>query len=212
MIQLFLDTSNHNLVIALYKDDSKLYELVENSDNKISNTLMTKVDFVLKQASINLKDINQIFIVTGPGSFTGIRIGLTFIKVTAYLLGIKVIPISELELLASGSNNDYTLPLIDARRNYVYTGLYDKNGKNILSDQYIYLEDLFKIIKEEYSDLNISIVSYDTFNDFDYSEPILDISKVILRHKNDSPINPHLLNPNYLKKTEAEERLNAKNS
>ncbi len=209
MIQLFLDTSNCNLIVSLYKDDEKLYELIENTDNKVSNTLLAKVDFVLKQTKIDIKDIKEIYVVTGPGSFTGIRIGLTFAKVTAYLLNIKVIAVSELELLASGSQSEYTLSLIDARRNYVYAGLYDKNGKNILKDQYIYLDELMNIINTKYKDLDINIVSYDTFANLSCNVPNLDIKTVISRHKADDYINPHMLNPNYLKKTEAEEKLNA---
>lgn len=208
MIQLFFDTSNHNLVITIFKNDKKIYELIESSDNKISNTLLPKMEEAIKSAGITIKDVDVIYVVNGPGSFTGIRIGLAFAKVATYLLKIKVVPISELELLTSGSNNKYTLSLIDARRGYVYAGLYDNEGNNIIKDQYIYLEDLLKLIEDEYKDLDIEKVSYDSFDDIECLEPKLDIEKLILRHKNDNGINPHELNPNYLKKTEAEEKQN----
>lgn len=212
MTQLFLDTSSHNLIIAVYKDGNKIYELIEPANNKISDTLLLRIDETLKKASINIKEIDEIYAVTGPGSFTGIRIGLTFAKVTAYSLNIKTKAISELELLASGSNKKYTLSLIDARRGYVYAGMYDMDGNNILEDRYIYLNDLINIIKENYNLDDINIVSYDNFNILNVTKPTLDIKKIISKHKNDDFIAPHLLNPNYLKKTEAEEKLDDKRS
>ena len=212
MTQLFLDTSSHNLVIAIYKDDNKIYELIEEAGNKISDVLLLKIENVLKKFSINVRDIDEIYVVSGPGSFTGIRIGLTFAKIVSYALNIKVIPISELELLASGNDKKYALSLIDARRGYVYAGMYDTDGNNILDDKYIYLDDLLNKIKNDYDINDINIVSYDNFENLHTNTPILNLKKIICNHKDDSGINPHLLNPNYLKKTEAEEKLYDKRS
>ncbi len=210
MIQLFLDTSSHHLVIVILKDNKKIYELIESSDNKISNTLLSKIDTAIKEANINIKKIDEIYVVNGPGSFTGIRIGIAFAKITGYLLKTKLIPISELELLSTG-NKGYTLSLIDAKRGYVYAGLYDDMGNNIINDQHIYMDDLLKML-DKYRDLDIKNVSYDKFENIECIEPKIDIEQIILRHKNDEGINPHSLNPNYLKKTEAEEKLNDKRS
>lgn len=212
MTQLFLDTSSHNLVIAVYKDGNKLYELIENANNKISDILLSKIDNVLKKLTLKMNEIDEIYAVTGPGSFTGIRIGLTFAKVAAYSLNIKVYSVSELELLSSGSDSKYTLALIDARRGYVYAGMYDEAGKSIIEDKYVLLDDLISELRANYDLGDIKVVSYDKFELIDTYEPILNINKVILNHKNTNSINPHLLNPNYLKKTEAEEKLNDKRS
>lgn len=206
MTQFFLDTSSHNLVISIYKNGELLYELIEDANNKISSTLLTKIDEAFKAVKMLPQDIDEIYVVSGPGSFTGIRIGLTFAKVLAYSLNKKIVTLSGLELLASGSDKKYIVPLIDARRGYVYAGMYDKNLKNIIVDKYINLDDLLNEIKKSYRLEDVLFVTYDSFENIDTEKPVLDIKKVILNHKDDLGINPHLANPNYLKKTEAEEK------
>lgn len=212
MKQLFLDTSSHNLVIALYEDSKKIYELIEDANNKVSSTLLVKIDEVLKKCNLEIKDIDEIYAVNGPGSFTGVRIGLTFAKVTAYSLNKKVVPISELELLSSTTNTKYVVSLIDARRGFAYAGMYDKDLNSIIADKYVNVEEYIKELESNYNMDDITFVSYDSFEHINVLEPKLDIEKVIFKHKNDCGINPHKLNPNYLKKTEAEERLNDKKS
>ena len=154
-------------------------------------------------SSFLIRDIDCIFVVTGPGSFTGVRIGVTVAKTIAWALNINVIPISSLEFLATHKTQKrYLVPLIDARRGNVYAGIYDNELNNILPDKLVSYEQLAKNLDDTYEQ-----VSYD----FDYMvKPKLDILKVINKHLDDTPMNPHLLNPNYLKLTEAEERLNDK--
>ena len=93
-------------------------------------------------------DLDKIFVVTGPGSFTGIRVGLTVVKVMAWTLKIPVVPISSLEVIASGTPSDNNVALIDARRGYVFAGEYNKRLNNIDPDRYILLSE----IKNLYSD------------------------------------------------------------
>ena len=147
------------------------------------------------QSNLTPENIDKIFVVNGPGSFTGIRVGLTVAKIMAYSLNIPLISLSSLELMASGFDEDIT-SLIDARRGYVFAGKYDKELNAIYKDNYVLLDNL---------DLKGTIVSYDSFN-FEVKNPKLDIVKIIKKHENDKPINPHELKPNYLKLTEAEEK------
>jgi tRNA threonylcarbamoyladenosine biosynthesis protein TsaB len=162
----------------------------------MSVRLMPVIDEALKNTNISLNELDKIFVCHGPGSFTGIRIGLTFAKTLAWSLKIPVIPISTLELLASSSKS---IALINARRGYVFAGGYDDNLDNFYKDRYILLEDLPK---------DIPLVSLDKF-DISVSKPDINILKVIKKHENEKGINPHSLNPVYLKKTEAEEKLGA---
>ena len=140
------------------------------------------------------KDIDKIFVVTGPGSFTGIRVGLTVAKVMAYSLNIPIIPISSLEVMVSGNGGT---ALINARRGYVFAGSYDGNLNSLYHDSYVLMND--HLLKP--------YVSYDSF-DFETIKPNIDILKVVKKHENDKDVNPHLIKPNYLKLTEAEEKLN----
>ena len=150
-------------------------------------------------ANIKPQDIDKIFVTVGPGSFTGIRVGLTAAKVMAWSLKIPVIPISSLEVIASGTPGSHNIALIDARRGYVYAGGYDKKLTNYYKDCHILLTDIKE--KGKY-------ISYDAIKGC--LKHNIDILKVIKKHEKNKGINPHRLNPNYLKLTEAEEKLNDK--
>ena len=90
-----------------------------------------------------------------------------------------------------------------------YKDVQTKNLKSEIDDQYILLEDLKKLVKKEYKKEDISFVSYDKLEGVE--KPIIDIEKLLSKVKVEE-VNPHLVNPNYLKKTEAEEKLNDKNA
>ena len=205
MIDLLVDTSLSYIRIALFKDNKLLDFIDEYVDRDLSKLFCVRVNEILVKNSLSFKDINNIFSVTGPGSFTGIRIGLTFVKVLAFSLNKKVVPISELQILASTPfNTKYVVPVIDARRGFVFAGVYDNELNNILDDSYINIEDLLN--KIDLSD--VTFVSYNDFS-FDTVKPNIDFIKVYLKNKNRNSVESHFLVPNYLKKTEAEEKLNA---
>ena len=165
----------------------------------MSSSIMGVIDEAFQTSGIKPKDIDKIFAVNGPGSFTGIRVGLTVAKTMAWSLKIPVVPISSLELIASGTPSDNNIALIDARRGYVYAGGYDKELNNTFEDKHILLEN----IKEG------TFISYDDIENA--VKPNIDVLKVIHKHEKDKGINPHKLNPKYLKLTEAEEKLKNKN-
>ena len=165
------------------------------------------IDDVLKNANINPNEVNNIMVVNGPGSFTGVRVGVTVAKTLAWSKNIKVYPISELQLLSTSSEKKYIVPLIDARRGFVYAGIYNKNLKCLLSDQYIALNDLYKLIEKNYDLKDVEYVSYDKF---EYVlEPKINLKKLFQKGKFKEVL-PHDLVPCYLKNTEAEEKLNDK--
>ena len=209
MNYLLIDTTTSYVTVSIIKD----YKIIQLFHGQIVSDMSSKIlpilDEKLSSSNMALKDINKIFVTNGPGSFTGVRIGVTIAKTIAWAINKPIYTVSELAVIASGSKTRYTIPLIDARRGYVYAGIYNKNLKSEIDDQYILLEDLKKLVKKEYKKEDISFVSYDKLEGVE--KPIIDIEKLLSKVKVEE-VNPHLVNPNYLKKTEAEEKLNDKNA
>lgn len=204
MITLFIDTSTSTLSIGVFNND-KLLSSVKLMSNEHSKNTLYNIELLLKEQKINPKDVNKIMIINGPGSFTGLRIGVTIAKIYAWACNAKVIPISTLKAYAlSYENHDNYVSLIDARREFVYAGIYDKNYNSIMEDKYINKEDLLT----ETNKLNDVIVIGDTdLGKYDIYSNDLNIQKIYDYYKNEEGISSHLLNPVYLKKTEAEEKL-----
>lgn len=193
MKYLFIDTCSNCLIISTIIDNKIDYFFIDKNNNDTSSKIMK----VLKEAVYDINTVDKIFVVNGPGSFTGIRVGVTIAKTIGFCLNIPIIKLSELELLATTkTDTKYNVSLIDARRGYVYAGIYDKDLNCYLEEQHILLNDI------KYPDSYTVIDNYDN----------IDLLKIIKKHEFDEPINPHDLKPNYLKRTEAEEKLNDKRS
>ncbi len=203
MISLLIDTCTKNVCIALFRGKVLLDKIVHSNQIDLSSNFMVLISDILDKNGIKIEDVNKFFVAIGPGSFTGIRIGVTCAKVMAWALKKEVIPFSSLELLAAiDSKTDYIIPLIDARRGYVFAGIYDNQLNRIMDDDYIKLDDLLEEIEVGKS---VTYISLDNF-DLDTNLPEYNVNKIVEKHYDDTPINPHSLNPNYLKKTEAEEK------
>ena len=200
---LFLDTSSFFVTVAILEDDKILYEFKDVITDDMSSRIMPIISEGFNSVAFSIKDIDRIFVVNGPGSFTGVRIGVTIAKTIAWALKIKISTISSLEYLATTKcDTKYVVPMIDARRGFVFAGVYDNELNRYLDDQYIKYDDLSEYFNEG------TIVS---LSDFENSiKPNLDIVKIINKHINDDGINAHSVRPNYLKKTEAEEKLKEK--
>ena len=150
MISLFIDTALSYTRIAIIKENKLIDEINEYSDKDLSKQFMKKVEDILNKNDIEIDDIKNIYCVTGPGSFTGIRVGMTFVKVLGFSKKIDIVPISELQVLATTKvKSEFIAPLINARRGYVYAGLYDSNLNAVQKDKYIKLEDFLENIKEK---------------------------------------------------------------
>lgn len=210
MITLFLDTSTIKFIVGIYRNFDCLFLDVDDNNNDLSSKVLPKIDNALKKCDLLLDDIDKIIVVNGPGSFTGIRVGVTIAKTLAWTKNIDILTISSLELLATTqSSKEYVVPLIDARRDYFYAGVY-LNGKNIINDQYISRSELLEKIKKITDIDNVYFVSYDNIDNLDIHSPELVIEKIIKKYSNKKSLNPHSVNPNYLKRVEAEEKLDDK--
>ncbi len=204
MITLFIDTSTNILNIALIKDDILIKKTTLESGEH-SKYVMVELEKLFVHEKIDPKSVGKIMVTNGPGSFTGIRIGVTIAKTYAWASNINVVPISTLKAYAlSYDKHNYYVPVIDARRRYVYASIYDNNYNEVMNDSYISLDDLTEKIKDLSDAL---IISNDDISDLDTNSCNLDIQRIYDYYKDHEGINPHLLMPNYLKKTEAEEKL-----
>lgn len=203
MISLLIDTCTKNVCIGLFKDKNLIDKIVSLNEIDLSKNFMVLISDLIERNNIEINDVDKFFVSIGPGSFTGIRIGVACAKVMAWALNKEVIPFSSLELLAATDTSyDYIIPLIDARRGYVFAGIYDSDLNSVMEDKYIKLDELKEKINPNKKNIFISLDNFD----FKTELPEYNMIKVVNKHYNDSPINPHSLNPNYLKKTEAEEK------
>ena len=201
MITLFIDTSTEYLTVALIKDDDVLKESTITSSEH-SKYAMSEIEKLFNGTSLDRKSVNKIMVIDGPGSFTGIRIGVTIAKTYAWACNINVIPISTLKAYAlSYTGYDYYIPYIDARRGYVYSGIYDKEYNEFMDDTYISLDELL----EKAKDLNNKAFIGKSDKEEILSNK-LNIKRIYDYYKNEEGISPHAIKPIYLKKTEAEEK------
>ncbi len=206
MIKLFIDTAASQIILGLSQNDTILKEINEENDHQLSVRIFPLLDQLFQDANISPKDVDEIVVVTGPGSFTGVRIGVTIAKTYAWAFRKKIISVSELQCMASTKvNTDYCVSMIDARRNAVYAGIYDKNLNAIMPDQYIQLDELKRKVEE--LDGTYTFICDQIFTSMEIKKPNMDLKMILKKHEKDISINPHKVNPNYLKKTEAEENL-----
>lgn len=205
MITLFIDTHSKDLNVGLVNSDKLLDEVKIKDLETHSNLFLCKVEEILNKNNLIPNDVDRIVVVNGPGSFTGIRIGVTAAKVYAWGLKKEIVTVSSLKAYAlSIKNYDYVIPVIDARRGYVYTAIYDNELNELLEEKYMLLSELL----EKVNDLNgkKKFIGMCNIENIEVIEPDLDILSIVNYCKSLPTINPHAVNPNYLKKTEAEEK------
>lgn len=201
MISLFIDTSSSDVSIAIIKDKNILASISKETPNEHSIYTVKYLDDILKESNLNPEDIDKIMIVNGPGSFTGVRIGVTVAKTYAYLLKKDIITISSLKMLALSTDHDYIMSLIDAKHDNYYIGLYDKDNNEIIKEQLIHIDKLLEIINK----YNPKLVSDNDIiiNNIKVPKQKLDFVKIVEYYKDNKTLNPHSVVPNYLKLPQA---------
>ncbi len=135
MTILHLETSTKNCSVSISRN-GQLLCLCEEYDQNYghSEKLHQFVNWALEGAEISMKELDAVCVSKGPGSYTGLRIGVSAAKGFCYGLDIPLIALNSLEILAQTQINsgfDLTIPMIDARRMEVYTAIFDTNGKKI---------------------------------------------------------------------------------
>lgn len=205
MITLFIDTSSSDVSIAVLKDEKVISSICKSIPNQHSIYTVSFLEKVLNEAGLKPVDVEKIMVVTGPGSFTGVRIGVTIAKVYAYLQKIDIVGVSSLKMLALSCKHRYCLSLMDARHGNYYFGLYDEQHQEIIPEQFNTKEEVLKVIEKYHP----SLVSNEdlVLGEYKVSKTALDIEKIVSYYQDSPSLNPHLVVPNYLKLPQAlEER------
>ncbi|HOV69580.1 MAG TPA: tRNA (adenosine(37)-N6)-threonylcarbamoyltransferase complex dimerization subunit type 1 TsaB [Clostridia bacterium] len=139
---LAADTSAKAASVALFEDGRLIYESFLNNGLTHSEKFMPMISEALDVSGIKPSEIDVFACTSGPGSFTGIRIGVETIKALAHANHAKCIGVSTIEALAANSAKRTIAPIMDARRNQVYCGIFH-DGKRILEDCAIGIDELF---------------------------------------------------------------------
>lgn len=139
-----MDTSSVTATVAVITEEKLLGEYSVSNRLTHSQTILPMADELLKNLELQIKDIDVFAVCTGPGSFTGLRIGMATVKTMAQALSKPIIGVSSLDALGlSFYTADDTLvcPIVDARRDEVYNALYSCNSK-ICNDRALNIDDL----------------------------------------------------------------------
>jgi tRNA threonylcarbamoyladenosine biosynthesis protein TsaB len=155
---LCLETSTTVCSVALFDDNQLLqYKEVNNGYTHAEN-LHVFIQEVLDNAQVKPQQLKAIAVGKGPGSYTGLRIGVSAAKGMAYALTIPLIGMNSLHNMVAGLKNNFDnpqtvfIPMLDARRMEVYMGIYEKDGKEIVPTSSFIINE--NAIKEKFSSFN----------------------------------------------------------
>ncbi|MBO5066336.1 MAG: tRNA (adenosine(37)-N6)-threonylcarbamoyltransferase complex dimerization subunit type 1 TsaB [Clostridia bacterium] len=143
---LGVDSTATAASVAVYEDGKIRSLIYSNTGLTHSQTLMPMVEAALKSAGVDIKDINLFAVSNGPGSFTGVRIGVSAVKGLAQPLNKNCVAVSTLEVIAKPLENTgcYAVAVMDARCNQVYTAQFDCDSgfKRVTEDEAITIDEL----------------------------------------------------------------------
>ena len=153
MTILAIDTSNYALGVALLENDQVLGEYITNLKKNHSVRIMPAIQTLMKDCERVPADLTKIVVAKGPGSYTGVRIGVTIAKTLAWTLNLPLVGISSLEVIVgTGRHFDGLVsPIVDARRGQAYTGLFQFTNSNpvpVEQDQLVMVADWAEKLKE----------------------------------------------------------------
>ncbi|MBQ1257972.1 MAG: tRNA (adenosine(37)-N6)-threonylcarbamoyltransferase complex dimerization subunit type 1 TsaB [Clostridia bacterium] len=155
MMILGLDTSGPACSVAVTKDGKLIQEIVMNTALTHSETLMPAIEKAMDGANARVTDLDAIAVIAGPGSFTGVRIGVCAGRALAHAGGIPVCRVDSLEALAAGAPNarGIVCPILDARRMQVYSAAFrvseEGNPERILEDDARKLADFLEMLPKD---------------------------------------------------------------
>lgn len=134
MLILALDTCDSRGSIALLRGNSILAEIPHAADEEYSSWLLPAVDALLRSSGVSHSDLAGYAVASGPGSFTGVRVGLTTVKAWAEVYCKPIIPVTRLTVLARKAPQEsaYVAAFIDAQRKQLFGALYRREGKALI--------------------------------------------------------------------------------
>lgn len=142
-IILNIDTAVESASVCIAKDANPVQFDINNNQKDHASWLHSTIKKIISDAEITIKDIEAIAVTIGPGSYTGLRVGLSAAKGLCFALNIPLIAVNTLEMIASSvkkTDTDMICPLIDARRMEVFMAVYDRDMKEIIPPCALVLE------------------------------------------------------------------------
>ena len=217
---LSITTATNHLSVAL-NDGDKIFEKNEEDHRNHSEHLDPLINELLKENNLTLKDIDRFAVAEGPGSYTGLRIGITTAKMFASILNKDLVGVSTLAALANGVSDGVIVSELDARNKNFFAGVYRKvDGKleNLVPDGHYHIDDLINKVKElnlpdqvvfvgssidKYHDEIAELLDSDDFVQAEGDNQIHagEIGKLAL---NKEAVDPDKMVPKYLRRTQAE--------
>lgn len=229
MIILSLDSTSVTASVAISENGVVLAENFINNGLTHSQTLMPMVEKTLTDSNKNIKDVDLFAITNGPGSFTGVRIGIASVKGMADALNKKCMAVSTLEAIAEPLKDEDSIAcaVMDARCNQVYTAIFE-NGNRLCEDKAILIDDLGEELKQYdkkivfigdgaelcYNKLCESLKNVEIANEnilYVHASSICRLAEDKVKN-NEEFIDSAKLVPFYLRVPQAERELNNKNS
>lgn len=144
MNSLLLDSTYKDLNVGL-AINGEVYETSYEAYQRQSELMIPEIDKILKVHNLKPKEINEILVTHGPGSYTGLRIALTIAKVYSYVVKCNCYSLSSLNVLMK--ENIPSICLINARSNRSYIGVYN-NSEVLLNDTIMTNDEVRKYIKD----------------------------------------------------------------
>lgn len=221
---LAIDTSNQTLAVAVVKGNEVLYSNAKIVNNSHSVEAMPEIEKAINGSGLTINDIDRIAVAKGPGSYTGLRIGVTLAKTLAWTLRKELVSISSLEALALNCKNHTGLisPIFDGRRGQVYTALFRaENGKltRVLEDQILVNTEWAQVLsayKEPITFVGLDLPKHeDVFKEFKIADEETwtpNASAIALVAGELAVENTHTFVPNYVRLVEAEKEWLEKNA
>jgi tRNA threonylcarbamoyl adenosine modification protein YeaZ len=179
---LFIDTHDKNVLIILFKDGKIISTEDLETKNKHSEVALPTIASILDNSNVDVSELNNIIVVNGPGSFTGVRIAVTIAKTIAYALSIPIRTIDALTILALGVEEDRKVVSLEDR-NGAFVGVFDTN--------YNVVEPLQYMNKTVYNEFKLSN-NVNTNVDINYEN----VYQYVMSLKE---LNPHEVKPLYIK-------------
>ena len=201
MKYLAIDTSSKHLLIIVNKDGEIFSTYKEDCMADHSTKLMVETEELFKKANLTVFDLDFFAVVVGPGSFTGIRIGVATIKALSLATNKPVLPITSFDTITYNKGIGSFLSVIDAKHdNFYILGITDR--KEDFSPKFANIKEVLKLI-EEY---NYKVIS---FENLQFLHEIVDIKtgliKAIEEKQNLITFDMDMVKPFYLRKSQAEE-------
>ncbi len=221
---LGIDTSSNASSVAVIEDNKLICEYTVNTKTTHSQKLMPMIENMLLMSGINIKEIDAIAICVGPGSFTGLRIGMATAKAISHVNNLPVIGVNSLEILAGNMDlcDKKICSILDAQRNQVYTGRYKFENGSIVEIQPVDVVEIENLLEEISKDNDEWILVGEAV--YKYEEKIKEIKNIDIpapshnvtkasslcsiameKYNNNIDIyNCYDINPMYIRKSQAE--------